>query len=32
MTFILAAFYMRTAKKWDAMEHALLASIESKNA
>lgn len=32
MTFLLAAFYMRTAKKWDAMEHALLASIESKNA
>ena len=32
MTFILAGFYMRTAKKWDAMEHALLASIESKNA
>ncbi len=31
MTFILAWFYMRTAKKWDAMEHALLASIESKN-
>jgi uncharacterized membrane protein (DUF485 family) len=32
MTFLLAAFYMRTAKKWDAMEHDLLASIESKNA
>lgn len=32
MTFIMAWFYMRTAKKWDAMEHALLASIESKNA
>lgn len=32
MTFVLAAFYMRTAKKWDAMEHALLASIDSKNA
>ena len=32
MTFIVAGFYMRTAKKWDAMEHALLASIESKNA
>lgn len=32
MTFVLAAVYMRTAKKWDAMEHALLASIDSKNA
>lgn len=31
MTFVLAWLYMRTAKKWDAMEHALLASIESKN-
>ena len=30
-TFVLAWFYMRTAKKWDALEHALLASIESKN-
>ena len=32
MTFVMAWLYMRTAKKWDAMEHALLASIESKTA
>lgn len=32
MTFVMAWLYMRTAKRWDAMEHALLASIESKNA
>ena len=31
MTFVMAWLYMRTARKWDAMEHALLASIESKN-
>jgi uncharacterized membrane protein (DUF485 family) len=32
MTFVMAWLYMRTAKRWDAMEHALLTSIESKNA
>ena len=29
MTFIVAWLYMRTARKWDAMEHALLSSIET---
>lgn len=29
MTFILAALYMRRARQWDAMEHALLSSIEN---
>lgn len=31
MTFVLAWLYMRTARKWDAMEHALLSSIENGN-
>ena len=28
MTFVLAWLYMRRARQWDAMEHALLSSIE----
>lgn len=31
MTFVVAWLYMRKARTWDAMEHALLSSIESKN-
>lgn len=31
MTFVVAWLYMRSAKKWDAMEHALLSSIEVPN-
>ncbi|MCU0796691.1 MAG: DUF485 domain-containing protein [Akkermansiaceae bacterium] len=29
MTFVLAWLYMRQARRWDAMEHALLESIEN---
>lgn len=31
MTFVVAWLYMRTAKKWDEMEHKLLSSIETGN-
>lgn len=30
MTFIVAWVYMRRARKWDAMEHELLSSIENR--
>lgn len=31
MTFIVAWLYMRRARKWDAMEHALLASVKTQH-
>lgn len=31
MTFVLAWLYMRRARKWDAMEHALLASVKTQH-